>query len=93
MTIDDLNIIKNQILENNLKSNNELVTNLTNIENDNNNDDIIKNNNNLDTSSISLKSNDIEQKDLINENNVLNINHNISNYSNIITTDDKKETL
>ena len=93
MTIDDLNIIKNQILENNLKSNNELVTNLTNIENDNNNDDIIKNNNNLDTSSISLKSNDIEQKDLINENNVLKINHNISNNSNIIKTDDKKEDI
>ena len=87
MIVDDLNILKNKILENNVKSTNEIVRNINSKLNEN--DNILKNNNNSDLSSISVMSNDIEQKDLIDENTITKISQNNNNDSN--TTDNNKK--
>ena len=89
MIVDDLNILKNKILENNVKSTNEIVRNINSKLNEN--DYIIKNNNNSNLSSISVMSNDIEQKDLINENTISKISQNNNNDSNKIQKDDNNK--
>ena len=94
--INDLNVLKNRILENNLKSNIEIINNITTDTIDNN--DIIKDNNinininqNINVNSVSHISDTIKQKDLTNkdsstsniENNNDNFNKNIADLADV----------